>query len=255
MKSRRKYIPFLILVLVMLSCDLPALPFLHVQPTPAGSIEPEFVNHPAPALSMDLKPFEDAGCRQDPQGMLRCPPNLPPFDQFGCMEILDASPLLGGLTPSAPLMRCIRDQIPDKELSPDQYFFNQGCLVGSYVSYLAYLDGQFVLIKNQADLKATFGPVDSEEEALSFAMAATGFKAQYGLKNENMRYLVPQIEDTQVKKEENQYRVSLYSFVTCGCGPHAMLLRVVLVKFPGDVLINDPLPVWEDPAQDGLCVD
>jgi hypothetical protein len=255
MNFGRKQLTLLVLILVMLGCSLPALPFLQSQPTPAGSIAPEFVNYQAPALSMDLKPFQDSGCRPDPQGTLRCPPNLPPFDQFGCSEILEASPLLGGLTPAAPLMRCLREQIPDKELSPDQYFFNQGCLVGSYMNYLAYLDGQFILIKNQAGLKATFGPVDSADEALSFALAATGFKALYGLKNENMRYLVSKIEDTQVKLEENQYRINLYSFATCGCGPHAMRLRVVLVKFTGDVDSNDPQPVWEDPTQDDLCVD
>ena len=255
MKIRRIIIPLFVLLLVALGCSLPALPFLHPQPTPSGSIAPEFVNVPASALSMDLTPFTNAGCKADEQGALRCPPNLPPFDQFGCTEILDAPQLLGGLTPSAPLMRCIRDQVPDKELSPDQYFFNQGCLLGSYVSYLAYLNGQFVLIRNKAELKATFGPVDSEDEALSYALAATGFKALYGLKNDNMRYLATHIEDTQVKREENQYRVSLYSFATCGCGPHGMSLRVVLVKFNGDVVLNDPQPVWEDPTQDGMCVD
>ena len=256
MKIRRKrYILPFVLLLVTLGCSLPALPFLHPQPTPSGSITPEFVNYPAPALSMDLTPFIDAGCKSDAQGTLRCPPNLPPFDQFGCTEILEAPQLLGGLTPAAPLMRCNRDQLPDKELSPDQYFFNQGCLLGSYVNYLAYRDGQFILIRNQAELKAAFGPIDSADEALSFAMAATGFKALYGLKNENMRYLAAHIEDTQVIREENQYRVSLYSFATCGCGPHGMSLRVVFVKFNGDVGFIDPQPVWEDPTQDGLCVD
>jgi hypothetical protein len=252
---RRKLIPWLVLILITLACSLPALPFLQSQPTPAGPIAPEFVNYPAPALSMDLTPFENAGCKPDEQGTLRCPPNLPPFDQFGCFEILAAPQMLGALTPAIPLMRCIRDQNPDQEPSADEYLFNQGCLVGSYVSYVGYRDGQFFLIKNKAELKAAFSPVDSADEALSFAMAATGFKALYGLKNDNMRYLVPQIADTQVKTEENQYRVSLYSFTTCGCGPHAMNLRVVLVKFTGDVVLNDPLPVWEDPAQDGLCVD
>jgi hypothetical protein len=255
MNFPRKYIPLFVLVLVTLGCSLPALPFLQSQPTPAGSIAPEFVNTQAPALSMDLTPFQDAGCKSDEQGALRCPPNLPPFDQFGCSEILDASPLLGGLTPAAPLMRCIRDQIPDQEMSPDLYLFNQGCLVGSYVSYVAYRDGQFILIKNRADLKAAFGPVESADEALSYAQAATGFKALYGLKNENMRYLAEKIADTQVQLEENQYRVTLYSFKTCGCGPHAMSLRLVFVKFSGDVDTYDPLPVWEDPTQDDLCVD
>lgn len=255
MTYHRKYIPLLFLVLVMLGCSLPALPFLQPQPTPAGSIAPEFVNYPAPSFSMDLAPFTEAGCKLDPQGALRCPPNLPPFDQFGCFEILEAPQMLGGLNPVTPLMRCIRDQIPDKELSRDQYLFNQGCLVGSYVSFLGYRDGQFMLITNQADLKAAFGPVDSADEALSYALAATGFKAQYGIKNENMRYLVARIEDTQVKKEEDQYRVTLFSFATCGCGPHAMSSRVVLIKFSGDVDTYDPQPVWEDPTQDGLCVD
>lgn len=255
MTPRLKHVPLFLLILVTLGCSLPALPFLQAKPTPAGSIVPQFTNFQAPALSMDLQPFQDAGCKTDPEGQLRCPPNLPPFDKFGCFEITEASPLLGGLTPHTPLMRCIRDQIPDKELNPDEYFFNQGCLVGSYVRYLAYRGGQFELIRNPAELKAAFGPVESADEALSFALAATGFKALYGLKNENMRYLAPQISDTQVQIEENRYKVTLYSYATCGCGPHAMSLRVVYITFAGDVDVYDPQPVWEDPTQDDLCVD
>ena len=86
MNLHRKHIPILVLILVLLGCSLPALPFLKSKPTPAGPIEPVFVNHPAPSLSMDLTPFAEAGCKFDPQGALRCPPNLPPFDKLAVLR-------------------------------------------------------------------------------------------------------------------------------------------------------------------------
>lgn len=243
------------IVLSLFVALLPAGCGEQAQPTQDGKIAPTFVNVQAPAMRMDLTPFEQAGCKLDPEGRLRCPPNLPPFDTFGCFEIVEAPPLLGGLTPRGAMMRCIREQVADAPLDKDDYFYNQGCLVGNYVRYLDFQDGQLRLIKNLADLKARFAPVESSQEALSYAVAATGFEALFGLRNEQMRYLAPRIEDSQVRIEGGEYLVSLYSFATCGCGPHAMSLRVVVVKPTGEIAINDPQPVWEDPAQDGLCVD
>jgi hypothetical protein len=241
------------LVLVGLGCNLPAL--FETSPTPAGKLRPTFVNIPAPVFSTNLKPFQDAGCKPDPQGKLRCPPNLAPFNRFGCVEIVQAPALLGGLKGGVPLMKCLLEAQPEKSLDPGEYFYDQGCLVPSYVRYLVYQDNQIVLLKNLADLKARFAPPATPEQALSYALAATGFQALYGLKDENMRYLKPQIEDTQVQAENGGYRLRLYSFGTCGCGPHAMRLRTVHIDAQGNLAVDDPQPVWEDPTLDEVCVD
>lgn len=246
----------MILALALLSCNLPTLPFLPTpQPTPAGATRPKFVNDPAPALQIDLKPFQDAGCKADPQGQLRCPPNLPPFDRLGCYDISQASALLGGLQAGLGVMLCTLEPQPGTSVPPGTYLYSQGCLAPIYVRLAVFQNGQFQVIKNLAELQKAFAPVDSAEKALSFSLAATGFQALYGLKDENERYLATQIEDTHVKQVPGGFDVQLFSFGVCGCGPHAMSVRLVHIGTDGGLNIDDPQPVWEDPTMDGACID
>jgi len=252
----KKIIPVLFLALALIGCNLSALPFFgSAQPTPLGSIRPKFVNHPRPPLQLDPKPFQDAGCKPDPQGLLRCPPNVAPFNRLGCYDISQANPLLGGLKAGTGVMLCTLEPQPGASVPKDSYLYAQGCLAPNYVRLAVAQNGQFQVIKNLADLKKAFAPLDTPEKALSYSLAATGFQALYGLKDENMRYLAPQIEDTLVKQTAQGYDIQLFSFGTCGCGPHAMSIRPVHVTPAGDVVVDDAQPVWEDPAQDGLCVD
>lgn len=254
---RLRWLSGLLLLLMLVGCSLPDLPFLQSKPTPAGDLRPKFISATPPALTMDLKPFEEMGCKADQQGRLRCSPSQPPFDRVGCYEIIPVSPLLGGLKPSAVLMGCLLEPLPDVQIAPEEYFYNQaeGCLVPSYVRYVLYKDRQYTLLKNISQLKAAFAPIESPTEALSYAMVATGFQALYGLKDENMRYRVAEIADTRVQLQNGVFDVTLYSYNACGCGPHAMNRRIVHVSPNGDVNADDPLPVWEDPTQDGVCLD
>lgn len=254
--TMKKALPFLFLVLALLSCNLPALPFLSTpQPTPAGTIHPKFINHPETILQADWKPFQDAGCKTDPQGQLRCPPNVAPFNRLGCYDISQASPQLAGLTAGKGVMLCTLEPQPGTQVAPDTYLYSQGCLAATYVRLVVFQNGQFQVIKNLTELKKAFTPLDTPQKALSFSLAATGFQALYGLKDENERYLAAQIEDTYVKQTSDGFDVQLFSFGACGCGPHAMHLRLVHVSPGGDLDIDDPRPVWEDPTMDGLCVD
>ena len=254
---RLRFLPFLLLSLVLLACDLPSLPFLNAQPTPAGSNRPTFINHPAPPLGFNLQPFKDAGCKPDPNNVLRCPASLPPFDQIGCDEILEASPLLGGLKGGVPLMLCVLEPDPDTTVDASNYVFNQDCTQEPYlVRYVAYVNGQFQLIKSVADLKALFTPLTNPDEALSYTLAATGLQALYGLKDDNMRYLTTTIEDSRVQADPGGgFTLALYSYALCGCGPHAMSYQAVRVSPQGDFQFAVPQPVWQDPTKDDVCRD
>jgi hypothetical protein len=254
MLFRRKWIPLLILALVGLGCSLPSLTFLQPKATPAGELRPTFINHPAPNYPSTLQPFKDAGCKLDPQGKLRCPPNNPPFDQLGCYEIVEGSPLFGGLA-QAPFMLCIIEPEPDVQLKADEYLYNQGCRDGYFVRYVMFKDGAFQLIQNADQLKEAYAPIQTADQALSYALAATGLQAMYGLKDDNLRYLQPQIEDTTVVPSQDSYTINLYSYALCGCGPHATSLVMVTVSANGDLTLGDPQPAWEDPEKDNLCVD
>lgn len=252
----KKTIPLFFLALALLSCNLTALPFLgNAQPTPAGLIRPKFINHPQPAIQVDVKPFQDAGCKADPRGLLRCPPNVAPFNRLGCFDISQASPLLGGLKAGIGLMTCTLEAQLGSQVPQDSYLYAQGCLAPTYIRLAVAQNGQFQVVKNLSELKKAFTPLDTPEKALSFSLAATGFQALYGLKDENLRYRAAQIEDTFVKPTAQGYDLQLFSFGTCGCGPHVMSIRPVHVTPGGDVVVDDARPVWEDPAQDGLCVD
>jgi hypothetical protein len=258
MTSRQKLaIPLLILALVGLACTLPNLALFQPTATPAGSVRPKFVNHPAPAITMDLKPFEAAGCKKDPEGDLRCPPSTPPFDQIGCDEIVQANPLLGALKPGASLMLCLLEPTnPDEQVDPANYLYNQGCTQNAiYVRYVVYLNGKFQLVKSMAELKALVGPVQSPEQALSYALAGSGLQALYGLKDDNLRYQAGQIEDSYVQSGAEGYTVLLYAYNLCGCGPHATSRQAVKVSPQGDLTIDAARPVWEDPTKDDVCVD
>ncbi len=254
MSFRRKTILFLIIALVLLGCSLPSLAFLQPKPTPSGTLRPTFINHPAPNFQSNVQPFKDVGCKLDPQGKLRCPPNNPPFDQLGCYEIVEGSPLFGGLGKS-PLMLCTIEPDPDVQLKAGEYLYNQSCRDGFFVRYVIFKDGGFQLVKNTDQLKAAYAPIETPDEALSYALAATGFQALSGLKDDNMRYLLPQIEDTYVQTGKDSFTINLYSYALCGCGPHATSLVMVTVSTNGDLTIGTPQPAWEDPSKDDLCVD
>jgi hypothetical protein len=259
LRSRRKLILFTIPALVLLlvvTCALPSLPFLQPRPTPAGTTRPSFTNHPAPSLKIDLKPFQDAGCKLDPKNLMRCPTSLPPFDKIGCDEILEAPPLLGGLKGGVPVMLCVLEPEPDAVLDPTQFLFNQDCQQAPYlVRLIAYMGGQFQLIKSVDGLKAAFTPLTTPEEALSYTLAATGLQALYGLKDDNMRYLTTQIEDTRVQSDADGFTLALYSYGLCGCAPHTMSYQAVKVNFQGDLKFAVPQPIWEDPTKDEVCRD
>jgi hypothetical protein len=256
MKRNLRLLPPLLAVLfTILACGMPDLPFFQTTPTPAGSIRPKFTNYRTPEFQIDIQAFSDAGCKPDPEGKLRCPPNLPPFDQVGCFEISAAPSILGGLTPAYPLMLCTIDANPGSEPTPDQYIYSVGCQEQTYFRLVIFKDGQPIAIKNRAELKAAFAPIDTPQEALSYAIAATGFSAYFGLKDENMRYITPTISDSYVENAQDGYVVHLYSYNECGCGPHATNTRRININRSGNVDIEDAHPAWEDPSKDDVCVD
>ncbi|MDO8969246.1 MAG: hypothetical protein Q7U74_01070, partial [Saprospiraceae bacterium] len=170
----------------------------------------------------------------------------------------EASPILGGMTPAAPLMLCLLEPAnPDTKIEPGEYIYTLGCsLTTYYVRFVAYKDNKFQLVKKSSELKAIFAPIQTSEEALGYAIARTGYSPLFSLKDSNMRYLVNQIEDTHVLASGDSFIVNLYNFNICGCAPHAMTRYDVKVSPDGSLLVQDAsVPVWEDPTQDEICND
>jgi hypothetical protein len=117
-------------------------------------------------------------------------------------------------------------------------------------------DGDFDLIKGIPDLQRLFAPVESQVEAVSYAIAATGYWADFGFEAvKGYRYFTDSIEGTHVTETETGYVVNLFGSQVCGCGLHTNYRVDVTVTGEGNITVGERIPLYEDPGQDGLCVD
>ena len=131
-------------------------------------------------------------------------------------------------------------------------------MVQVYERLVVLENGHYRLIKNMTDFYATAKPVTSEAQALSMAIAVTGEPPVHGLKiDRSFRYFASTIEDTYVTRGRNDDFIvhNLRSYRQFGCGPHTTSLLTVRVPRVGAVSEISTVKAFEDPKQDGLCVD
>lgn len=217
-------------------------------------LPPKAQNHPQPTLHVVTDAPWEAGCTQDPSTSA-CAVDSP-LGALGCDRVQPPGDLLGGLEPALPISLCLTRPEPGTALDRNAYLYREGCMVPEYVRYAVWRDGQFGLLESQADMAALYAPVVSQDEALSYALAVTGFGVRYGLQPvKGFRYFVDELQDTHVIEVDEGYRVLLYDYHFCGCGPHTTDAVWVQVSRDGAVKEVDRQAVFEDPAEDGLCVD
>jgi len=210
---------------------------------------PRVTNHPAPQFSLNSAPFDQAGCSQSASGDLVCPPGSPLGD-LGCSSLAAPGVYLGGLEPAVPLYICWKDQ------EDGGYIYREGCLRPQYLNYILWDNNNFRVIHDRDELAAMYAPILTREEALSYAMAATGLAAYFDLQPvRSLRYFTKNLEDTHVEVTPDGYVVHLYAYGLCGCGPHTTSAVSVLVRQDGRLEELDRQPVYEDPEQDNLCID
>lgn len=216
---------------------------------------PEIVQHDPPAFpTVDLKPFLDDGCQQDQYGYLTCPTGSLSAE-LECTYLLADEPVLGGLQPAYPIVKCQLgyDRFPSATVP---FIYEEGCLDHRWVQYAIYADGQYTYLTSLADLQKVYSPVDSPQEALSYAVAATGLDPQYDIKTpEEYKYEVERIEETWVEQTSTGYRVHLFHYSTCGCGPHWFSSIVVDVARDGTIVQQAPVNLFRDPRLDEVCGD
>src|SRR4026208_2125954 len=152
--------------------------------------KPEFINHPSPNLTVSMDVFSDDTL----------------LANFGCNEIQAPSNLIGGLEPSYPIAICTLQYIPgegteelEAVIESGQFIYYTGGLFGTYIRYIIYQNGEFVLLKTEEDLRKLFAPIESPAESLSYVLAVKNLSAYYGLKYDPAyKYEVDTMEDTYV---------------------------------------------------------
>jgi hypothetical protein len=236
-KRKRLYLPRLCLfsaLLVLAAC---------------GSVR--LVNHSEPDLAVNTDWLEKAGCTPGEGGSAwwDCTP-AGPLGTLGCEQVrVDA--LLGGLSPSYPLVECV-DYIVEPLDKPG--WRREGCMVSYLRTHVTFKDDSYQLIDGAAELQPVYAPVESADKALSYALAATDLHAHYGQVVESFgRYLTNELEDTHVEEIGGGYAVHLFRAQRplCGCGLHTVDAVDVLVTREGQVKEASSQPIWEFEA----CID
>ena len=93
------------------------------------------------------------------------------------------------------------------------------------------------LIIKKSEFKEIFAPVESTEEAISYAMAMTSLQARFDINpNADVDYLVDVIEETHAEETPDGYLVYLFDWShKMGCDIHPFYAVKVLVTPEGEV--------------------
>jgi hypothetical protein len=206
------------------------------------------VNHPAPPLTVPTDWLEQAGCTYGGYDWDCTPDGL--VGALGC-EKISVVDLLGGLSPADPLVECFNytGEPPDRTK-----FEEEGCMMLVLTSHLLFKDNAYQLVSGADELRPLFAPVESADEALSYALAATNLYARYGQEiDPDRQYLVDEVEDTHVDETPEGYLVHLFSppRPACGCAIHTIDAVDVLVTRDGQVTETDSQSIYEF----GACID
>jgi hypothetical protein len=135
---------------------------------------------------------------------------------------------------------------------------------------MVYLDDTFQLIGSREKLRDLFAPIESADEALSYALLATGYSTKYEPEDYRLavpgdcdpgpkgyRYYVDTLEDTHVVEVEGGYQVHLFDSQVFGCGPHPVWSVIVQVNHDGTITpdYSRTMLFEEDGHRPMCCVD
>ncbi len=209
---------------------------------------------PKPNLTVDISPFIEAGCVKEKYYSsyyyLNCS-SIKLEEKYSCDRIWPTKHL-GGLTPRVPIVECT---FWKKNWTADEGILDKGCAAPIYNKYIVLSDGEFKLINNREEFKQFFAPVETPEEALSFAVALTGSYPVYDIEIPSHYVVyVPEIEETYVKETSDGFVVHLFHHTICGCGPHPVYAVDYLVTRTGEVKEISRQKIYEDPT-DRICAD
>ncbi len=205
---------------------------------------------PMPELAIDNSYFAGLGCFTSPD----CLPEELKNIENPVQAIYEPSALLGGLDPALPIAEASTVSFDYETTIPAVY--SNGCMATQYVRYLVFVEDEIRLIDSMEDMRELYAPIESDNEALSYAVAVTGLTPIYDFDQQPRLKLVTRpITETTVAFDGEKYVVHLFDTYICGCGPHVVSSVDVSVFPDGTVSLSDPIGAYSDPETDDLCID
>jgi hypothetical protein len=201
--------------------------------------------------SSDPNAFIDAGCFVDGYN-LDCS-NLGLDQQFGCVWIANASAALGNLSPRLPMVECpVRSE--DYNFNSSEGIVREGCIMPMYRRFIVMQDGEIKQIRTKEEFQSVFAPVETKEEALSFAVALTSSLPKYDASAPEGYFPVASpIEPTYVEETDGVFKVHLFDYEVCGCGSHPYYAIDYSVTRDGNVTKLSRQKVYD--SNSNICID
>ena len=211
-----------------------------------------FITHPRPNFSIEMDEFKNAGCSAKSSNSYWTCEKDSPISLLGCEQLYPYQ-LFGALKPAYPIMICESfEQTPPTELL--QFYKTFGCMRPIYTSIVIYKDNAFQLVSSKSDFRTLFAPIESPDEALSYALVATNHHANYDSEPDpDYEYLTNKFENTYVEETAKGYKVHLFTQFSpsCSCDPHISSAINILVTREGEISTLDSEPA----VQYNGCVD
>lgn len=206
--------------------------------------------YPVPEFTMDNSRFTELGCFESPD----CLPDSLKSIEHPIDWIYPLDNTYGGLDPQLPMAQAGNMSFNNDTVIPSVY--TEGCMGTYYVRYLVEIDGEIIMVDSAEGLQNLFVPIESEDEALSYAIAVTGLTAVNDLNMHPLykRYTQPLIE-SHAAFDGEQFTVNLYDTYLCGCGPHIVTMTTVTVQQDGTFSKSDPVNAYSDPKTYGMRID
>jgi hypothetical protein len=109
-------------------------------------------------------------------------------------------------------------------------------------------------VRTRAGLQQLVAPIESEAEALSYAVAVTGFFVLRDGPTHVVDLATEQLDTTFVRRERDDFRVHLFTAKTCGCEREFLASTDYLVTRDGEVRALESELVYTVPGET-TCVD
>lgn len=197
--------------------------------TTTATRKPTVTEYPPLNWSLNSQRLTQTGC----QGKLT--ESCAELMALGCEEVNSPNFYAGGLDPPYAVMECLHTEEGE---SPDPTFFRQvNGLDRRFRTFAVLVDGKYRLMIKRSEFKALFSPVESTDEAISYAMAMTSLQARFDLKSDaEVEYLVDAIAETHAEETAEGYMVTLFDWShQMGCDTHPFYDVLVLVTNTGEV--------------------
>ncbi len=197
-----------------------------VSPTPILTVQ--VTEYPNLDWSLNSQRIEATGCLGE------LSESCAELIALGCDEAQAPPFYAAALQPDYPFMECIHARGEPADLT---YFRQLNGLDQRYRTYAILQDDRYRLMIKKTEFQVTFSPVESADEALSFAMALTGLGTRFDLQSlEGVEFLVETLSETHVEETPDGYLVYLFDWShQMGCDTHPFYAVTVLVTPEGEV--------------------